>query len=71
MKRFIIAILLFVAIPFVLLVGIYVWTDPFRCIHAFDINDVDATNREYLSTELFRRNEPTYHYDSFIFSSSC
>ena len=70
MKRFIIAILLFVAIPFVLLVGIYVWTDSFRCIHAFDINDVDATNREYLSTELFLRNEPMYHYNSFIFSSS-
>lgn len=70
MKRFIIAILLFVAIPFVLLVGIYVWTDPFRCVHPFDINDVDATNREYLSTELFLRNYPTYHYNSFIFASS-
>ena len=53
-----------------LLVGIYLWTDPFRCIHDFDIYDVDATNREYLSTELFLRNEPTYHYNSFIFASS-
>lgn len=70
MKRFVIAILLFISIPLILLAGIYVWTDPFRCIHAFDINDVDATNREYLSTELFLRNEPTYHYNSFIFSSS-
>ena len=70
MKRFIFTIALFITIPLVLLVGIYIWTDPFRCIHAFDINDVDATNREYLSTELFLRNEPTYHYNSFIFASS-
>ena len=53
-----------------LLVGIYLWTDPFRCVHNFDINDVDVTNREYLSTELFLRNNPTYHYNSFIFASS-
>ena len=70
MKRFVITILVFIAIPLILLVGIYLWTDPFRCIHDFDINDVDATNREYLSTELFLRNEPTYHYNSFIFASS-
>lgn len=70
MKRFVITILVFIAIPLILLVGLYLWTDPFRCLHAFDINDVDATNREYLSTELFLRNEPIYHYNSFIFSSS-
>lgn len=70
MKRFVYTILLFIAIPLILLAGIYIWTDPFRCIHAFDIHDVDATNREYLSTELFLRNNPTCHYNSFIFSSS-
>ena len=62
--------MVFIAIPLILLVGIYLWTDPFRCLHAFDINDIDITNREYLSTELFLRNEPTYHYNSFIFASS-
>ncbi len=70
MKRFLVTISLAIAIPLILLMGIYVWTDPFRCVHNFDINDVDATNREYLSTELFLRNNPTYHYNSFIFSSS-
>lgn len=70
MKRFVYTILVFIAIPLILLVGIYLWTDPFRCLHDFDINDVDATNREYLSTELFLRNEPVYHYNSFIFASS-
>ena len=70
MKRFIITISLSIVIPLILLAGIYIWTDPFRCVHPFDINDVDATNREYLSTELFLRNYPTYHYNSFIFASS-
>ncbi len=70
MKKFIITILVFIAIPLIILVGLYLWTDPFRCLHAFDINDIDITNREYLSTELFLRNEPTYHYNSFIFASS-
>lgn len=70
MKRFLITISLVIVIPLLLLVGIYVWTDPFRCVHTFDINDVDDTNREYLSTELFLRNNPKYHYNSFIFSSS-
>ena len=70
MKRFLTTILLVIVIPLLLLAGIYLWTDPFRCIHTFDINDVDVTNREYISTELFLRNNPTYHYNSFIFSSS-
>lgn len=70
MKRFVITILVFIAIPLILLVGIYLWTDPFRCLHDFDINDIESTNREYLSTELFLRNNPTYHYNSFIFASS-
>lgn len=70
MKRFLITILLVIIIPLIILAGIYVWTDPFRCIHDFDTNDVDATNREYLSTELFLLNNPTCHYNCFIFSSS-
>lgn len=70
MKRFLTTITISITIPLVILVSIYLWTDPFRCLHAFDINDVDVTNREYLSTELFLRNNPVYHYNSFIFSSS-
>ena len=70
MKRFLITISIGIVIPFTILAVIYLWTDPFRCLYAFDINDVDETNREYLSTELFLRNEPVYHYNSFVFSSS-
>ena len=70
MKRFVYTILLFITIPLILLVGIYLWTDPFRCIHDFDIENIDDTNREHLSTELFLRNESIYDYNSFIFASS-
>ena len=70
MKRFLKYIAIFFGIPLVALFGVYLWTDPFRCIHQFDVNDVDDTNREYLSTELFLRNEKGQRYNSFIFSSS-
>ena len=50
--------------------AVYVWTDPFCNLRGFDINNVDATNREYLSTELFLRNKDNYSYDSFVFASS-
>ena len=70
MKRFLITVILGFGCPLLVLLGIYLWTDPFRCLHEFDINDIDATNREYLSTELFLRNYPTQQYNAFIFSSS-
>ena len=53
-----------------LLLGLYLWTDPFRTLHAFDIDDVNAVNREYVSTELYLRNKDTYHYNAFVFGSS-
>lgn len=70
MKRFLKCIFLFLGIPFGVLLGLYLWSDPFKCLHQFDVNDADNTNREYLSTELFLRNEKSQHYNSFIFSSS-
>ena len=70
MKRFLITVILGFGCPLLILLGIYLWTDPFRCLHEFDINDTNAINREYLSTELFLRNHPTQQYNAFIFSSS-
>lgn len=70
MKRFLIVILCFIGVPLTLLLGVYLWTDPFKCLYPFDVNDTDNTNREYLSTELFLRNETSQQYNSFIFSSS-
>lgn len=70
MKKFVITILCFLGVPVLLLLGLYIWTDPFRCVHPFDINNTDATNREYLSTELYLHNRDSIHYDSFVFASS-
>lgn len=70
MKKFLLIILAFFGIPLLLLLGLYLWTDPFRTLHAFDINDVNTVNREYVSTELYLRNKDTYHYNSFVFGSS-
>ncbi len=70
MKKFLTIIGLFFGVPLLLLLGLYLWTDPFRTLHAFDINDVNVVNREYVSTELYLRNKDTYHYNSFVFGSS-
>lgn len=70
MKRFIITILCAVGIPVLLVLGVFLWTDPFKILHPFDVHDINSTNREYLSTELFIHNKDSVHYDSFVFSSS-
>ena len=70
MKKFIIIIVSFFTIPTILLLLIFYWTDPFKILKPFDINDVDATNREYMSAELFFKNKDSVDYNSFIFGSS-
>lgn len=70
MKKFVIVITLTLGVPILIILCLFLCTDPFRTLHEFDINDVDATNREYLSTELFLRNYTNYSYDSFVFASS-
>lgn len=70
MKKFLLIVVAFFGIPLLLLFGLYLWTDPFRTLHAFDMNDVNSVNREYVSTELYLRNKTTYHYNAFVFGSS-
>lgn len=70
MKRFLLIIVCFFGIPLLALLGVYLWTDPFKTLRPFNINDVDNTNREYQSVELLKRNYPKYHYDSYVFCSS-
>lgn len=70
MKKFTIIIGLSIIIPIILLIGVYVWTDPFKTLKPFSLHYFDDTNRDYLSSELYLRNNPIYHYDSFIFGSS-
>lgn len=70
MKKFLIKTTLFFGIPLVLVLVIYLLSDPFKTNSKFDLNDVNTLNREYLSTELYLKNEKTQKYDSFIFGSS-
>ena len=70
MKRFLIRILSFIGIPFVVLIVVYLITDPFKMLRPFGLEYFDQANRDYISSELFLRNDPIYHYNSFVFGSS-
>jgi hypothetical protein len=70
MKSFIKKTLYFLGIPLILLVGIYITSDPFKTIKSFDLSEFSIVNRDYLSTELYLKNEQKQKYDSFIFGSS-
>ena len=70
MKRFLIRILSFIGIPILVLLVVYLITDPFKTLRPFSFQYFDETNRDYISSELFLKNNPKYHYNSFIFGSS-
>lgn len=70
MKKFIIRTSLFLLIPVLTVLAIYIATDPFKTIRPFSLEYFDTTNRDYLSTELFLRNSQSISYNSFIFGSS-
>lgn len=57
---------------FLLTLAGYLYFDPFRVIHTYNNYSYlnVTTNRDYISTEMFLKNEPRYHYNSFIFGSS-
>ena len=70
MKKFLLLLFLILGCPILLLLGVFLYTDPYRTLHPFNPNNIDITNREYLSTELFLQNKNIYPYNSFVFSSS-
>ena len=53
---------------------VYVLDDPFKVLYHYNSyygrKTIILLNRDYVSTETFIRNNPIYHYDSFIFGSS-
>ena len=61
---------MFIAIPILLLLGVYLITDPYKTIRPFSLEYFDDTNRDYLSSELFLMNYPVQQYDSYILGSS-
>lgn len=78
MKLFLKQVGLFVAIGFipafaVLLAG-YLYFDPFKVLYSYSNYSYSPPavnqNRDYISTEMFIKNNPKYKYNSFIFGSS-
>jgi hypothetical protein len=71
MKLFIKTVIIF-CIPVIILIGVYLWSDPFKIIHNYDIylSDYIMLSRGYVSTKVFLKNNKDYHYNSFIFGSS-
>lgn len=70
MKKFLLRLLLAISVPMALLLDLYLVTDPYKTLKPFSLDYFDSTNRDYLSSELFLANYPTYKYDSFVFGSS-
>lgn len=62
-------------IPLFIVIGIYLYSDPFKVIRHYDNFYDDAPqmfylNRDYISTESWLNNYDKYHYDSYIFGNS-
>ena len=57
-------------VPVLLLAAVYFVTDPYKTLRPFSLTYFDSTNRDYLSSELFIKNYPEYHYNSYVFGSS-
>lgn len=72
MKLFIQRIILF-SIPFMLLIGAFVYLDLFRIFNHYDDYSKGSRigiNRGFVSTMTYINQKDTYHYDSFIFGNS-
>lgn len=72
MKKFLLKCL-FLTIPFVVLIIFFVTLDPFRIVKNYSDYSKDLfviPNRDFISTEVYKRNRIRYKYDSFIFGSS-
>lgn len=63
------------AVPGVLLVVAYVVLDPFMVLYSYPAEDYYRAqdlvpNRDYISTEIWKRRMPDRRYDSYIFGNS-
>jgi hypothetical protein len=75
MKRFLIKLGVFSLwglVPLLVLLGSYIYLDPFMVLR--DYRDFSfpyiSPDLDYVSTEVFIKNDPKYHYNSFILGSS-
>jgi hypothetical protein len=71
MRLFIKSIIVF-SIPFLILIAGYVYGDPFKIIHDYDLYlpEYVMLRRGFVSTQVFLKNNTHYNFDSFIFGSS-
>lgn len=60
-------------LPFIVVVlivaGFFIF-DPMRILYSYDSYSHSNANRDFYELEMFKKNYPRYHYDSFIFGSS-
>ncbi len=73
MKHYLLKLLLFLS-PILIIVATYVISDPFMVIWHYDeyypADKVVTTNRGFVSTSIFKNQNDTCNYDSFIFGNS-
>lgn len=75
MKSFFVKLLI-IALPFLILSGVYFITDPYRVLYHYENyytpreSQYVALNRDMISTEMLLRNYSVYNYDSYIFGNS-
>ena len=65
---------LFLALPFIALIGLYIVKDPFMILREYDDYDRPEfvlSNIGHISWLKFKKNNPSKHYDSFILGASC
>lgn len=75
MKRYIKTLVLF-SLPFILLLAIYIYTDPFKVVWSYDNyyptgkSDGISLNPSHVGTRNYLRRQPQEHYNAFIFGNS-
>ncbi len=75
MKKLLINLIL-AGLPLFILIGIYIYNDPFKVIYHFNayFDPSDSAyfelDDDYISTQTLIQNNPEYKYDSYIFGSS-
>ena len=74
--RYFMGKLLLFLVPLWLVIALYIILDPFKVIREYDSYYVDGkptyvnVDHDYVSTQVFEKTHPLYHYDSFILGSS-
>lgn len=74
-KKFITRLLLF-SIPFIVVIALYMYYDPFKVVKSYDSYYVSgrpnyiSLNKDHVSTENWINHYPEFHYDSYILGNS-